>query len=142
MATRGPLLLLSVAFFCLSGGAAEPSALSQSDVSFCHGGLEVLYPEMNISKCLTIPKVFREKISKTKSYALVMVDPDAPSRSNPSRAHWRHWLLVDVKGGKLRSRDLDANILSGNWDPLAFSRRFNLGEPVAVLQFLTQNYRD
>ena len=32
-----------------------------------------------------------------KRYALVMVDPDAPSRLSPSRALWRHWLLVDVK---------------------------------------------
>lgn len=26
-----------------------------------------------------------------------MVDPDAPSRQKPSRAYWRHWLLVEIK---------------------------------------------
>ncbi|KAJ4942213.1 hypothetical protein JOQ06_012079 [Pogonophryne albipinna] len=35
--------------------------------------------------------------SKKKSYFLVMVDPDAPSRTKPTSALWRHWLLVDVK---------------------------------------------
>ncbi|XP_033947626.1 phosphatidylethanolamine-binding protein 4 [Pseudochaenichthys georgianus] len=31
-----------------------------------------------------------------------MVDPDAPSRTKPTSALWRHWLLVDVKGSALR----------------------------------------
>ncbi|KAI4872010.1 hypothetical protein NFI96_018456 [Prochilodus magdalenae] len=26
-----------------------------------------------------------------------MVDPDAPSRTNPARSYWRHWLLVDIE---------------------------------------------
>ncbi|KAJ3604318.1 hypothetical protein NHX12_029059, partial [Muraenolepis orangiensis] len=29
-----------------------------------------------------------------------------------------------------------------NWDPQVFSRRFDLGEPVAAMQFLTKNYKD
>ncbi|XP_064482532.1 protein D1-like [Ornithodoros turicata] len=34
-------------------------------------------------------------------YTLVMVDPDAPSRKNPTRKHWLHWLVVNIpaKGG-------------------------------------------
>lgn len=31
---------------------------------------------------------------------------------------------------------------TGKWDLEAFVTRFNLGKPVAVLQFLTQNYKD
>ncbi|MED6290365.1 hypothetical protein CHARACLAT_012307, partial [Characodon lateralis] len=30
----------------------------------------------------------------------------------------------------------------GKWDLPAFIKRFNLGEPVAALQFLTQNFED
>ena len=26
----------------------------------------------------------------------MMLDPDAPSRRSPTRAHWRHWLVADV----------------------------------------------
>ncbi|KAM3868326.1 phosphatidylethanolamine-binding protein 4 [Diretmus argenteus] len=32
-----------------------------------------------------------------KKYVLMMVDPDAPSRSTPTAAHWRHWLVVDIE---------------------------------------------
>jgi phosphatidylethanolamine-binding protein (PEBP) family uncharacterized protein len=27
----------------------------------------------------------------------VMVDPDAPSRSEPKEKFWRHWLVADIK---------------------------------------------
>lgn len=36
------------------------------------------------------------------SYILVMVDPDAPSRSEPRSRFWRHWLVVDIKVSKWR----------------------------------------
>ena len=32
-----------------------------------------------------------------RKYVLMMVDPDAPSHSNPVRSHWRHWLIADIK---------------------------------------------
>ena len=31
------------------------------------------------------------------TYILVMVDPDAPSRSSPKAQFWRHWLVTDIK---------------------------------------------
>lgn len=31
------------------------------------------------------------------TYLLVMVDPDAPSRSSPKARFWRHWLVTDIK---------------------------------------------
>ncbi|XP_034025877.1 phosphatidylethanolamine-binding protein 4 isoform X2 [Thalassophryne amazonica] len=36
-------------------------------------------------------------------YTLVMVDPDAPSRTNPTSAYWRHWLVVDIQGSSLKN---------------------------------------
>ena len=27
-----------------------------------------------------------------------MIDPDAPSNELPSRRHWRHWLIVNIRG--------------------------------------------
>ena len=27
-----------------------------------------------------------------------MVDPDAPSRDNPTAAQWLHWLVVNIPG--------------------------------------------
>ncbi|TSO88102.1 Phosphatidylethanolamine-binding protein 4 [Bagarius yarrelli] len=47
-----------------------------------------------------------------KKYTLMMVDPDAPSRTNPTRAHWRHWLLADIKGSSLRSGNIKGTLLT------------------------------
>ncbi|XP_029916194.1 phosphatidylethanolamine-binding protein 4 [Myripristis murdjan] len=130
MAVAGLLWLLA-AVACVLGlqhaeGAADMPALSAADASFCHGGLEVAYPEVDINKCLVISKNLREKISKEweapqiyfsganqrKNYVLMMVDPDAPSRSNPAAANWRHWLVVDIQGSGLRRGQLQGTTLS------------------------------
>ncbi|XP_056232522.1 phosphatidylethanolamine-binding protein 4 isoform X2 [Seriola aureovittata] len=176
---------------------ATPDTLSSLDSSFCHGGLEVIYPELDVDECLIIPKgrEVREKVStvwkapqiyfsgahKKKMYVLVMVDPDAPSRTNPTSAYWRHWLVVDIQGDALKKGQIQGTTLTdyhpptppqksgfhryqfmlfeqlpdapvsltgqekssrGKWDLQDFITRFDLGEPVATLQFLTQNYKD
>ncbi|GMT18951.1 hypothetical protein PFISCL1PPCAC_10248 [Pristionchus fissidentatus] len=36
-------------------------------------------------------------------YTVIMADPDAPSRENPSKREFLHWLVVNVKGSRLRS---------------------------------------
>ncbi|KAM4616720.1 phosphatidylethanolamine-binding protein 4 [Polymixia lowei] len=202
MAVPGPLRVLAVAAACVFWlhhveGKEDNSTMSPSDASFCHGGLEVIYPEVDINKCLTISAALklRQKMTKVwdaphihlcgadkrKKYLLMMVDPDAPSRTSPTRAHWRHWLVADIKGSGLRRREFKGTALSeyirptppqksgfhryqfmlfeqpaaktvslteeeksspGNWDPQAFIKRFDLGEPVASVQFLTQNPED
>lgn len=175
----------------------DSKSMSLSDASFCNGRLRVTYPELDIKKCLIVPREqqLREMISerwgaplvrlktaeKGKKYVLMMVDPDAPSRSKPTRAYWRHWLVVNVKGDSLRRGEVKGTAISeysppsppqksglhryqfmvygqpsdkhpslskkeksslGGWDPHGFTRRFGLGEPVAAVQFLTQNHGD
>ncbi|KAK1787067.1 hypothetical protein P4O66_017442 [Electrophorus voltai] len=92
-------------------GTTTREELSLEDKDFCNGGLELRYPGLDISSCLVIPKDVRERISmewaapdvqltsadQKKNYVFMMVDPDAPSRANPTRSYWRHWLLVDIK---------------------------------------------
>lgn len=34
-------------------------------------------------------------------YTLLMTDPDAPSRQNPIRREWLHWLVVNIPGTDL-----------------------------------------
>ncbi|XP_027008558.2 phosphatidylethanolamine-binding protein 4 isoform X1 [Tachysurus fulvidraco] len=96
------------------------------DRRFCRGELEISYPDLDIRSCMIIPQEFREKISqewgppqvrlamadKQKKYTLIMVDPDAPSRTNPSRAYWRHWLLADIEGSSLKEGDIKGTLLS------------------------------
>lgn len=197
MAVLAPFLVLCACVFGFYRVEAAPDTMSSLDSSFCHGGLEVIYPGLDIDKCLIIPKdgKLREMIStvwkapqiyfsaahKKKMYVLVMVDPDAPSRTKPTSAHWRHWLVVDLKGSALKKGQMQGETLTdyhpptppqksgfhryqfmlfeqlpdtpvsltkreksarGKWDLEAFIERFNLGVPVATLQFLTQNYKD
>ncbi|AWP06856.1 putative phosphatidylethanolamine-binding protein 4 isoform 2 [Scophthalmus maximus] len=197
MAVPGPVLVLSMWILGLVHVETTADTLSSLDASFCHGGLEVIYPELDIDECLIIPKVrkLREKVStvwkapqvyfsgahKRKMYVLVMVDPDAPHRTNPASAYWRHWLVADIQGDALTKGQLQGTTLTdyypptpphksgfhryqfmlfeklpdapvslteqetssrGKWDLQAFITRFDLGEPVATLQFLTQNYKD
>ncbi|XP_022056533.1 phosphatidylethanolamine-binding protein 4 isoform X1 [Acanthochromis polyacanthus] len=191
MAGLAPFVVLCV--FILG---ATQQTLNTQDASFCHGGLEVIYPELDIDKCLIIPKDrnLREKVStvwkapqiyfsraQQKKYVLAMVDPDAPSRTKPTSAHWRHWLVVNIQGKALKNGRIQGTTLTdylpptpphntglhryqfmlfeqpadaqvsltkqekssrGKWDFQAFVKRFDLGEPVAAVQFLTQNYKD
>ncbi|XP_061115308.1 phosphatidylethanolamine-binding protein 4 isoform X2 [Conger conger] len=103
------------------GGECGAETLSEHDAGFCHGGLEVIYPELKISICSIVPrgqslrdKISREwgpprvrltRIEKGKRYVLMMVDPDAPSRCSPTRAHWRHWLVADIAPQPRRGGD-------------------------------------
>ncbi|XP_026177869.1 phosphatidylethanolamine-binding protein 4 [Mastacembelus armatus] len=190
-------LVLSVCIVGLFHVEATTDTLSTQDASFCHGGLEAIYPELDIDECLRIPKDqdLRKKVStvwgspqiyfsgaqKQKKYLLVMVDPDAPSRTKPTSAYWRHWLVIDIQSMELQKGKIQGTTLTdyhpptppqnsgfhryqfmlfeqsadtpvsltkqesssrGKWDLQAFVKRFDLGDPVATLQFLTQNYQD
>ncbi|KAJ8934941.1 hypothetical protein NQ314_013100 [Rhamnusium bicolor] len=43
-----------------------------------------------------------------KYYVLSMVDPDAPSRENPTNREMKHWLVVNIKGGDLSTGEVIA----------------------------------
>ncbi|XP_058246042.1 phosphatidylethanolamine-binding protein 4 [Hemibagrus wyckioides] len=110
----------------LQSGPLHDELLTEEDRGFCRDGLEIRYPDVDIRSCMIIPQEFREKISqewgppqvrvatasKKKKYTLIMVDPDAPSRTNPSRANWRHWLLADIEGSSLIAGDIKGRLLS------------------------------
>ncbi|XP_065103742.1 phosphatidylethanolamine-binding protein 4 [Paramisgurnus dabryanus] len=105
--------------------------LDREDAEFCSGGLKVTYPHLVIDKCAIIPKKFREKMTKEwgppqvqltgakkkRKYTLMMVDPDAPSRMNPSLANWRHWVIVGIKGSGLVNGDIRGHELSAYQRP-------------------------
>ncbi|XP_008700296.2 phosphatidylethanolamine-binding protein 4 [Ursus maritimus] len=100
-------------------------ALSDTDAVLCKG-LEVFYPELGNVGCMFVPDCnnYRQKIThwaepivkfpgalEGATYILVMVDPDAPSRSSPKAQFWRHWLVTDIKGidikkGKVQGQEL------------------------------------
>ncbi|XP_066924242.1 protein D1-like [Clytia hemisphaerica] len=42
------------------------------------------------------PKVVLNRANINIYYTLVMLDPDAPSRKDPSQRSWLHWLIVNI----------------------------------------------
>ncbi|XP_053727954.1 phosphatidylethanolamine-binding protein 4 [Synchiropus splendidus] len=118
MAVKLPALVLCawVLGLCHVGASAE--IFSPDDSAICRGGLEVVYPELDITECLVVPSKFRKKLSTTwwapgvyfaaaqkdKRYTLVMIDPDAPSHTRPTSASWRHWVVANIKGSDLKQR--------------------------------------
>ncbi|XP_053180560.1 phosphatidylethanolamine-binding protein 4 [Scomber japonicus] len=52
-----------------------------------------------------------------KMYVLVMVDPDAPSRTKPTSAYWRHWLVVNIQGSTLKKGHMQGTTLTDYHPP-------------------------
>merc|ERR1711997_250086 len=59
-----------------------------------------------VSKTGSQPKVTFAEANPGSKYTLAMVDPDAPSRDNPTAAQWLHWLVVNIPGSDLVAGDI------------------------------------
>lgn len=57
-------------------------------------------------------------------YTLVMVDPDAPSPSNPSKREYLHWLVTDIPEGADVSRAMSEVVAYESPRPTAGIHRF------------------
>uniref|UniRef100_A0A2K5LKL2 Phosphatidylethanolamine binding protein 4 n=1 Tax=Cercocebus atys TaxID=9531 RepID=A0A2K5LKL2_CERAT len=90
-------------------------------------GLEVFYPELGNIGCKIVPDCnnYRQKITswmapivkfpgavEGATYILLMVDPDAPSRAEPTQKFWRHWLVTDIEGADLKKGKIQGQELS------------------------------
>ena len=49
------------------------------------------------------PHITYSGADPAKGYVLMMIDPDAPSRAQPTDAPIRHWLVVNIPGAALRA---------------------------------------
>ncbi|CAI0467856.1 unnamed protein product [Linum tenue] len=65
-------------------------------------------------------------------YTLVMVDPDAPSPSEPRLREWLHWVMVDIPEGSDATKGAGAGAVRGaaaaDGDPQVRFRPFQAGE--------------
>ncbi|XP_075413327.1 phosphatidylethanolamine-binding protein 4 [Tenrec ecaudatus] len=108
-----------------------PKALSNTDILLCKD-LEVLYPELGNISCRYVPDCssYRQKITQwlqpivrfqgaieDATYTLIMVDPDAPSRTSPTARFWRHWLVTDINGTDLKKGQIQGQELSSYHPP-------------------------
>jgi len=55
---------------------------------------------LNLADVKIEPEVQLDGLSGSGFTTLAMVDPDAPSRSNPVAKEWLHWLVVDIPSGQ------------------------------------------
>ncbi|XP_051806487.1 phosphatidylethanolamine-binding protein 4 isoform X2 [Acanthochromis polyacanthus] len=159
MAGLAPFVVLCV--FILG---ATQQTLNTQDASFCHGGLEVIYPELDIDKCLIIPKDrnLREKVSTVwkapqiyfsraqqgkalkngRIQGTTLTDYLPPTPPHNTGLHRYQFMLFEQPADAQVSLTKQEKSSRGKWDFQAFVKRFDLGEPVAAVQFLTQNYKD
>jgi hypothetical protein len=49
------------------------------------------------------PRITHSGADPAKGYVLMMIDPDAPRRAEPTSAPIRHWLVVNIPGAALRA---------------------------------------
>lgn len=112
-------VFLSLAFFSLLHPVScDFGPITGDDAKFCQGDLHVIYPSLGDVSCAYVPYCFGyaqclrkvlgspwiryPRAKPEELYTLIMVDPDAPSRSNPIHRFWRHWLVTDIPGDVLR----------------------------------------
>ncbi|XP_044138899.1 phosphatidylethanolamine-binding protein 4 isoform X1 [Bufo gargarizans] len=102
-----------VSLFSLIHATCDLQPITGDDATFCGDDLHVVYSDIGDVSCTHIPLcqnftrdlikkwgspvVTYSNAQKDKLYLLMMVDPDAPSRENPSFKYWRHWLLADIQ---------------------------------------------
>ncbi|XP_044730207.1 protein D2-like [Chrysoperla carnea] len=76
--------------------------------------LEVKYPgnvKVDNGNQLTVdqtskPPTVEWEAKEDAFYTLLMIDPDAPSRSNPKKAEWQHWLIGNIPGKNVKAGDV------------------------------------
>ncbi|XP_052721670.1 phosphatidylethanolamine-binding protein 4-like [Crassostrea angulata] len=56
------------------------------------------------------PQVKFQNVQPDSLYTLVMADPDAPFKDNPTQKYWLHWMVTNIKGSNL----MDGNALGGD----------------------------
>ncbi|EEF37717.1 phosphatidylethanolamine-binding protein, putative [Ricinus communis] len=89
-------------------------------------------------------------------YTLVMVDPDAPSPSDPKWREWLHWIAVDIPEGSDATKGIHRYVFAvfkqgealngrtkapegrGNFSTRQFAAQNGLGLPVAAVYFNSQ----
>ncbi|KAM4048591.1 phosphatidylethanolamine-binding protein 4-like [Anomaloglossus baeobatrachus] len=118
-----------LSFFSCIPVSCDFETLIGDDAKFCSGNVHVIYPNMGDVSCIYIPDCFEypdslikvwgpplikfSKAEAQKLYTLIMVDPDAPSRFQPTSRFWRHWLVSDIPGHVLlKGRYVTGNVLS------------------------------
>ncbi|CAG2121833.1 unnamed protein product, partial [Medioppia subpectinata] len=66
-------------------------------------GNEIAAQDIN---CLTSDPVVKWTARADTLYTLAMLDPDVPSRADPSQRSVKHWLVMNIAGDRIQSGDI------------------------------------
>lgn len=74
-----------------------PKLAQQACVVSYGGGADVLMGnKLTVKQTESAPVAISFKAPANTYCTVLMIDPDAPSRTAPRLRHWRHWLVVNV----------------------------------------------
>lgn len=59
-----------------------------------------------------LPTVEYKEADPNAFYTLIMTDPDAPSRAEPTFREWHHWIVGNIPGNNLNSGDTLSEFIS------------------------------
>ena len=105
-----------------------PDVLDKAPESF----LTVNFPNViaNLGNILTptqvkdMPKVSWKEANVTSYYTLLMVDPDAPSRTDRFEKEWHHWLVVNIPGNDVKKGETLTEFISSGPPPNSGLHRY------------------
>ncbi|XP_059551117.1 phosphatidylethanolamine-binding protein 4 isoform X2 [Myotis daubentonii] len=138
-----------------------PKAVNATDTDFCKG-LEVFYPEVGEVSCMVVPSCnsYRQKITlwppptvkfpkasegadmKKGEIKGQELSPYQPPTPPPQSGFHRYQFSVYLQDGKAISLLPEESAGLGFWEMDKFLSRFQLTEPEASTQFMTQNHKD
>ncbi|KAM9310986.1 phosphatidylethanolamine-binding protein 4 [Gastrophryne carolinensis] len=127
-------LLVLTPLFSTSHGSCVPEAITdKDDAAFCSDDLQIEFPEIGNVACMKIPlcndytyKVMKNfgqpaikysKAEKDNIYVVMIVDPDATSRSNPTYKNWRHFLATDIQNQDLKTGIFESGHILTDYRP-------------------------
>ncbi|CAK9302838.1 unnamed protein product [Gordionus sp. m RMFG-2023] len=103
------IIKFSFIFFCVCLGTVGCSLSGFDDIIRCHSccsqNVQVMYDRGEISvnngTVLKTSQVkdqpsLKWKYAEDSLYTLIKIDPDAPSKADPTSREWRHWLVVNI----------------------------------------------
>lgn len=65
----------------------------------------------------TAPMVKYSDAESDGKYLIMMVDPDAPSRGNPTCQSWLHWILGNIEGDDLKEGSIGSGSTFTDYNP-------------------------
>eukprot|EP01084_Bolivina_argentea_P017420 32541_1 len=102
-------LVITICILCLAANELQGAICPEVLDEIAPMALRIVFEHESITSRNAVPTISKRK-AKTEPniewipsqdsgddyFTLLMVDPDAPSHAEPTRAEWLHWLIVNI----------------------------------------------